>query len=379
MKEMLNNSCEEYHSKKYTTVAMIAASTGTLSTLASITVILVIILFKKHHFFIQRLILYLCIVAAVNSISIMLRFARVDDNPLDPDRHRLCVATAFIDQTTLWSLTIAFFCLTFNMLMVTVFNRSTKGLEMVYIFAIFLLPITFNWIPFLEDSYGEAGAWCWIRTHDYYDPNCTTHKLGVYLSYALWYVPHYLLLSLVLLAYIVTVINVIRKSYHWRGLYSTELDTEQQKIKELVMPIIFYPLGFLILNLFPLINRIYGTVHAGNPNYVLWILHAALSPLQGGYIALVYVLDKDTFQRLKPRELWAYLFHRKSPVQDYPAARGFTDSYDANSFPTNDSTSYFEGVKVVLNEGKVGRNYGSIDGDSSSLLLRSEEDESEKV
>lgn len=39
----------------------------------------------------------------------------------------------------------------------------------------------------------------------------------------------------------------------------------------------------------------YSTFH--DPNYVLWVLHAIFSPLQGGYVALVYVLDKDLMQR----------------------------------------------------------------------------------
>lgn len=351
---------------RYKTVAVIAASTGTFSLLASMAVISVIVLFKKYNFFIQRLILYLCITAALNSMSIMMRFSRLA--PKSSDWARVCIAAAF-DQTTLWALNIAFCCLTFNMLIAVIFNRSTKGLEMGYIFLIFVSPFLFNWIPFLQESYGEAGAWCWIRTKNYHD-GCSVHMLGRWFKYALWYVPHYVMLVVLLVAYVVIVINVIRKRNHWRGLYSTEpaVRAQQQLMTELVMPIIFYPLGFFILTLVPLINRVYDTFDG--PNYVLWVLHASLSPLQGGYIALVYVLDKDTMRRLNLRELRAYLFHRRTPVEDYPATRGFTDSYEANTLSPEGSLSSTEGVKVTLNTGTKGKSYGSMDkaGESSCTI-----------
>ena len=352
-------SCDIYDQHKYKTVAVIAASVGTFSLLASMSVISVIVLFKKYNFFIQRLILYLCISAGLNSASIVMRFYQLVPEPQD-NWKTVCMMTAFIDQTTLWSLSNAFICLTFNMLITVVFNKSTKRLEMGYICLIFIVPLTFNWIPFLQDSYGESGAWCWIRTENHHS-NCTTHVLGMYLKYILWYIPHYFLLAVLLVVYAVVVVNVLRKRNRWSGLYSTEpaIRTQQQQMSELVMPIIFYPLGYFALNLVPLINRVYNNIE--EPSFTLWVLHAALSPLQGGYIALVYVLDKDTMRRLNLRELRAYLFHRQTPVNDYPATKGFTDSYEANSISPEGSLSSTEGVKVALNFGTKTKDYGSTD------------------
>lgn len=333
--------CALYQSQTYMRIAMLAASMGTVSTLASVAVILVIVIFKKYNFFIQRLILYLCITAALNSASVVLRFSRATDQFRT---HNLCVAAAFIDQTTKWSLCIAYVCLTFNMLFTVVFNTSTKSIEIGYLIAIFLFPLTFNWVPFLHDSYGEAGAWCWIRSKDMnyttnYTTNittidCTTHRFGVYLQYSLWYVPHYAILCIVIIAYIMIVAKLISNARHWKGLYSMESTHQKERMKELVKPIIFYPLVYLLLNLFPLINRIYETA-ADKPNRVLWILHALFSPLQGGFIALLYVLDRDTVHRLNPRELLAYLLHRKTPIEEYPVKQEITDSLE--KFLSNES------------------------------------------
>lgn len=367
--------CDVYQDNKYMTVALIAASSGTLSLVASLSVILVILIFKKYNFFIQRLILYLCIAAALNSASIMMRFSRVTHHTEGNDLHNLCVAMAFIDQTTHWSVTIAFTCMTFNMLIVVLFNRSTKGLEMGYFCIIFFFPLMFNWMPFLQEGYGEAGAWCWIRSHNYRQ-NCSKNRFGLIMQYALWYVPHYLVLGCLFIAYLVLIINVIRKSYHWRGLYRSTTEQQSQQrlmMKEMVMPIIFYPLGFLVLNLFPLMNRMYDTFH--DPSYILWILHAVFSPLQGGYIALVYVLDRETMRRLTLRELKAYLFHRRTPVKEYPATRGFTDSYDANMLSQEDEESLASATeedKVTVNKGRDGRRsrgYGSTDDKETTRPL----------
>ena len=326
----VDNDCELYLSTTYMKIAMLAASMGVFSTLASVAVIAVIIVFKKYNFFIQRLILYLCIAAALNSASIVLRFSRAG-NLHDQTIMNLCVATAFIDQTTKWSLCIAYVCLTLNILITVVFNSSTQSIEKGYFIAIFMFPLAFNWIPFLQSSYGEAGAWCWIRSKNYAsvtDPaigNCSEHHFGMYLRYALWYVPNYAILCVMVIAYILIVAKLIRNTSRWKGLYSTEAIHQKERMKELAKPVIFYPLVYLILNLIPLINRSYETIYG--PNTVLWILHALLSPLQGGFIALLYALDRDTLHRLNPRELFAYLLHRKTPIQEYPVIEDITDSY----------------------------------------------------
>ena len=39
-------------------------------------------------------------------------------------------------------------------------------------------------------------------------------------------------------------------------------------------------------------------MNANEPSYVLWIFSAILEPLQGGFIALVYTLDRETLKRL---------------------------------------------------------------------------------
>ena len=328
---MNNPRCLEYRQDKYRTLAIASASMGAVSLVASLAVILFILILKKYHNFVQRLILYLSIAIAINAVSLTLRYIRISDKD-----HRqghleyVCIVAGFLYQTTRWSMTIAYACLTFSLLMAAVFMAHGERYEKIYFVGIFLFPLLFNWIPFIRKMYGEAGPWCWIRSNDYeYDLegnviNCSTNDLGWAMRLALWYVPHYATLLILLAAYLAVVIALFRKSRYWRGTYTTLAKTtsdDRQELKQLVTTIILYPLVLFILNIFPLVNRLNN-----QPNYILWLLHAIFSPLQGGFVAVVYVLDIETIKRLRSKNCLVHLMPSRARVKEYPASSGVTDS-----------------------------------------------------
>ncbi len=305
-------------------VALISASTATLSFIACGIVIFSMFALRKYHFFVQRLILYLCISALINSFSIMLRFQRSTRFlPNDVDLHVLCIITAFIDQATAWAENIAISCITFNLLLTAVFNKDTDRFEPVYASLIFILPLLINWIPFIENTYGEAGAWCWISNTD---QDCNEIIFGNYARLFLWYVPSTTILIIVILVYLFIVIWVTRQRQNWVGKFDPETERKKANLQKEVLPLMFYPLGFLIINLFPLINRIHGFIYITEPSYPLWVLHAIFSPLQGGYIAVVYTLDKDTKRHLCSR-IKGLISNKEPEISEYPTySDQFTDS-----------------------------------------------------
>ena len=354
--------CQEYQTDKYRFLVAVAASMGAVSLVASVIVILLILILKKYIHFVQRLILYLSIATALNAVALILNFSKVVKHNGSKPMDILCEAVAFIYQSTRWSITLAYACLTFTLLIAAVFNTTGERLEIVYVTGTFVFPLLFNWVPFLFDSYGPSGPWCSIRTENYdFDDdgnvsNCSTHNIGVTLSFGLWYIPNYALLNLLLIAYIVVMINIMRKRRHWKGIYSTASDvhSERKNFKELVMTIILYPLVFFIISIFSLLNRIYILV-MHEPNFYLWLLHAIFSPLQGGFVAVVYALDIETVRRLSLKECFAHLFHRKTNVREYLTGQGPTDSL----------------AKLITKENSdnvIGK-YGSTSPTNSSSLL----------
>ena len=320
-------NCSVFHSWHYVTVAIVSSGSASVSVLCCLSVILLIFLLKKHYFFIQRLILYLCLAALFNSLSIVARLYRIGYEKQDDEAlYDICMIAAFVDQTTMCSLFMAFSVITFTLLMRAVFRRNTSRLEPLYFILIFFFPLTFNWIPFLQHTYGEAGAWCWIRAVNYED-NCSEHKLGTYLRFVLWYVPSYILLISMMLAYLFIVISVTRQKHRWAGRYDPEAIKIREQMRNEVWPLLFYPIGLFVLNIFPLINRIQDSIHDSQPIYALWLLHAIFSPLQGGYIAMVFTLDRETRRRLTFSNLRVILFGEGNKVvKEYDVGSGPRDS-----------------------------------------------------
>lgn len=328
-----NTVCSEFDTMPYVIVALISSGTALISVFACTGVILLVVLFKKYYFFTQRMILYLSIAALLNSIAIALRLQRVAyffDN--EESLLGLCIFTGFVDQTTAWSEVIAISCITFNLLLKAVFHKPTEKLEIAYFILIFILPVLFNWIPFIDMAYGKAGAWCWIRSRN---RECETIPLGYYARFALWYVPAYVVLVLMVFIYIFILYKVRKQRHLWEGRYDPETKRRKELEQKEVQPLLWYPLIFLILNIFPLINRIYDST-GKSPILALWILHAIFSPLQGGFIAIVYTLDKETRKRLSCTQIKAALCGNKTGVSEYPVRSGFSDSFSSNASSEGD-------------------------------------------
>ena len=291
-----------------------------VSALCCIFVIGLIFLLKKHYFFIQRLILYHCLAALFRSVALITRLHRLDDYNDSEDSTILCSISGFMDQITLWYLLVDFSVITFTLLMTAVFHKNVARLEGLYVVLIFIFPLTFNWIPFIHNAYGRSGAWCWIRNLNY-DDNCTEYRFGSIIQNVLWKVPTYIFLIIMIPTYLLVVAFVARQRCSSKGRLTNEqaTDTLRRTLHEEVWPLLFFPLGLLVLNLLPIANEIYNTIYIDNPLYELSLASAVLSPLQGGYIALVYTLDCDTIKRLRYSNLVATVRERRDIVREYPA------------------------------------------------------------
>ncbi len=326
-----NGFCSPFDTLKYVAVALTAAATGLVSTVACAGVIGIIVVFRKYYFHTQRIILYLNIAAFLNSFSIVLRVQRIWYESDSEALKGFCIATAAFDNTTAWCELIAIACITVDLFVKALFRKETYKLEKLYFFMIFIFPLTFNWIPFIHFAYGDAGAWCWIRSED--PDTCKRFTFGNYLRFAIWYIPLYIILIVLIAIYVAIICRLRQIRSDYSGPYNPESEQLQQQMKKEIKPLLWYPVIYFILNIFPLINRIHDTFDS-DPNLVLWILHAVFSPLQGGFIALAYTLDMETLKRLKCAELRAALTSREGKVREYSVRETHTDS-----FTVDDSTT----------------------------------------
>ena len=316
-----NGSCSPYDSPKYVNVTIVAVAVSLISFLACLVVIGVIFLFKKYHFFTQRHILYLSIAALFNSAAITLRLHYLTGNT-SKEHMVLCVVSAALEQTTAWSQLLAVCCITLIVFIKVVLMRDPEKPELYYVFVIFIFPLLINWIPFIHSSYGHAGAWCWIRNED---KHCKSFEFGNYLRFILWYVPLYLLLVALIVAYFIIIVKIRRLNHHWKHRRRIHDTAQQQEMTVTeIRPLLWYPLFYILLSIPSLVNRISEAVST-DPELTLWYFHALFGPLQGGFISLAYAMDSETLCRCSQRCLSMVLGSSKS-IEEYPATRAISDS-----------------------------------------------------
>ena len=280
------NCSSPYDSQEYIGVTVASVVSAFISFMASCFVISLIVLLKKHQVLVQRLILYLSIATLINGIAQMIH--RVDYVTNDRAKDGFCVFAGFFEQHAGWMQLLAMACITVHLFLCAVVNVRLEKLELVYVLLIFFIPLSFNWIPFIELAYGRAGAWCWIRDQN---DDCSEFLFGKAIRFIIWYVPLYVILIILIILYIFILYKLHRTRRHWVGRYDPTTERIKEQTRTEVVPLIWYPVIYLALNLFPLINRIHNFVNPTNPNLVLWYLHAITYPLVGAFVAVPFVLD----------------------------------------------------------------------------------------
>ena len=313
-----------FNNSLYATVNAVSTGSAVVSVLCCIFVICLIFLLKKHYFFIQRIILYHCLAALLQSFSTILHQSYQRESKA---QEVSCAITGFTSQLTSWYLIVDYSVITFTLLMTAVFHKNVAHLERLYIVLIFVFPLTFNWIPFIGGSYGDAGTTCWIRSVNYND--CSRHRLGEIFRIILWNVPFFSLLIVIIPTYLFTITYVATQQCckSKKTTYDPEIAQLRKNLKEDVWRILFFPFGVIFLNLFVFVMTIYFAMGVDAP-YALQILNALFAPFQGGYIALVYMLDRNTLRRLTCSYIRATIT-RRDTVHEYPAEDGGTSLTDS--------------------------------------------------
>jgi hypothetical protein len=358
--EVASVNCTQY-SKHYSDIATtLVVSAASISFVACLVVVVLICVMKKHRFLPQRLILYLTVAVMIRCLSwapqrIHFELVNRYDIP-SQTTDKICSVAGYLLMTSGWFELMAVAILTAHLFLHSLVTRSKGWLELVYVLMIFLLPFTFTWIPFIRGAYGQAGSWCWIRIKE---DDCKTFTFGVWLRYTIWFVPLILILILLLLFYCIVTYTVSKRNTTWDGNFNPMLRKLKLKMEKDIRPLIWYPLIYFLLHLIPLASRITESV-SSRPFYPLWILSAITLPLQGGLIAIAFMLDVKTLRRLRRHVTSGTVrgMTQQTLVEDYPTEHDSEDrSYgESSSFSSDyDEYEYEEGEE---GEGHVQRRRG---------------------
>lgn len=315
-----NFTCLAYNTTEYIAIAAVNSFLSAVSFLACLMVIGFIFLFKKHMFFTQRLILYLTIAAALNMLAMAIEatvyFPKTDAF------EGYCMWTGFFQQVSGWAQIMGVACMTIDLFQRVVLHIDTSRLrfEIIYVSVIITVPLLFNWIPFIDKTYGLSGPWCWIRDYNGVPGNCTKNEFGVVLALALWYGPVYPILLFLSVLYAIVVITIWRQKYLYQGNFDPHNQTKYNMRFKEVRSLLFYPLLIFFIEIFPLINRLYTLFSSDKDTTAFWWLHAIAAPFEGGLIAIIYTFDTETLRRLRFSVFRVYViecFTCRKEVEEY--------------------------------------------------------------
>ena len=301
-----------------TIVEVTVRSISATSAICAVIVLVLIFLLQRYRFTAQRLILYLVIASLLDAIALSL-------GGLDLTHSSACAADGFFRMLLRWSLVVWVCNITINLFWNVVVGKwSNKFLELFYISASIVVPIGFSFFPFIDYSYGPAGIWCWISNK---------RPAGKFLRFAIWYIPLWIIIASICCLFIIIIAKLLWEVKRWRP-YSPQNDRKKELVRKEIKPLILYPIFFLIINIFPIANRIQNAIEPQHPLLPLYLLHAISTPLLGLGFTLLFVVNKDTLRELRWSKFKHTLKNRfkqnKSVVEEIDTKEE-TTGYDEHS------------------------------------------------
>ena len=211
----------------------------------AIAIVAAIGFYKAHQVFSQRLVLYLLTSALVYSgVRVLQSAVKYQNIP------ELCKIPAFLLQITAWLKLLFTSWITFYLYVLVEFNRNLNGRkhEAVYVVSAVLIPLPIAFVPLFTNTYGSAGAWCWIKGTD---SNCKPLRIGIIEQIALWYGPLSVLTILDVLAVVRIVYILCKRAWKYDREFRDPLLPNQNHTAALkeVLPLIAYPIIFHTTNL----------------------------------------------------------------------------------------------------------------------------------
>ena len=301
-------NCNNFSNGDKNIILIAKGGTGLLTFSMCLIAVSILLRMRLYKHFSYRLAMYqilssLCLSVIEASVITLLNYNG------DIYYQIACKTTAFLLEYCLWIKLLFTLCLVFHLFCLAVCLKHFQKLEIGYVLFSILFPLFFTWIPFIHNSYGVAGAWCWIR--DWKD-DCANEKYleGIIEQFVLWYGALFVSLTLSVVAVFIIVIVLAQRAYAHKKNPENEYLIENQErnrnlkaIKEL-LPLLAYPVLFYILALFPLINRIYSAI-SPNANVKLAMAHSITESLWGffsSWALIIHILVMRQFKKIQVME-----------------------------------------------------------------------------
>ena len=248
------------------------ASVCGVSIIACVVPIILVVTLKLHRQFTYRAALYQVVAALLFVLALLLDtiFALM----MGSNNHLFqspCKFAAFLIQFFLWLKLLFVSLIVVHLFMFAIVYKNIRRFEIIYVCSSIVISLVIASVPFITNTYGLAGSWCWITN---WKNDCPSQVLvdGVIEQFSTLYGPGFVLLStdsVVAIAIVLVLAARIRRRKNGE-MSSTPGYQHSEALKQMV-PLLAYPILFFFLFLPAFANRIYGaTPH--RPNTALMFL-----------------------------------------------------------------------------------------------------------
>ena len=142
------------------------ATFSAIGILCCLATIVLIFSLKIHRQYIHRLQLYIAIFCCLFNAALALEIIPVDTSGIcvrvKQGWNETCIAFGFVAQYFGFAKSFSMLWICWYVFMLAIFRFQMKR-EKTGIAVVLILPSLFAWIPFLYQSYGLNGVWCWIK------------------------------------------------------------------------------------------------------------------------------------------------------------------------------------------------------------------------
>jgi len=257
-----SNNCLKFSRDKQESWNLGVFITSSAASVACILAIIFILAFKGHKRFVHRLTLYLMVAAlqeAVVSILAAVVIPVYINGTVVAVREGFddfCAASGYLIMVTAWISKLVICWIVLRLVLVFVFKHNANAIKCKYeacgLAVVLILPASITWVPFVKGMYGWSRGGCWIKTSE---SDCVYDYVGLTWMFVFDYGPE-LFIVLATLISLVTIFTVIcrRAVRQEQVFYQTSI--HQRGLKE-VLPLLLYPLVYLVLLTAMVATRIY--------------------------------------------------------------------------------------------------------------------------
>jgi hypothetical protein len=308
-------------SNEYHIIYIVRVIACALNLLGTLVIVSSILLYRRYTIFESRLILFLSICAGLSTFSWFVPDVSEAESP------SLCAFQAVWANFFDWSLVMWIFVFAINTYASFAKHIRTDRWEYAFHVAVWGVSSFFTVIPLFNETYGDSGTFCWLRT--------SAMRFGTF------YIELFIIFVIVIVLYVL-VLKVLRDQARVAKVIGSargESEAEAARRHSMEGKIKAYVLVFIILWLPAIINRLHQ-LFADRPEFWLVLLHSVCVPLQGFVNSLIYASTEEGTLRMLRNPIEAFRLARDvaagkakpaaSAVQEYNMQTSYTEDDNDN-------------------------------------------------